>query len=86
MLNDVSELFEQPRLLEEYPLRISFSGERAIDTGGVVRDMLSAFWEEGFQKHLTDRTNCSSAHGFICCFWFGTNSFTWLHCSQFSTC
>ena len=36
----------------EYPLRISFVGEQAIDTGGVLRDMLSAFWEEAYLKHF----------------------------------
>ena len=32
----------------ELLFQVSFSGEKAIDTGGVTRDMLSAFWEEAF--------------------------------------
>ena len=29
----------------EYPFRIAYQNEQAIDTGGVARDMFSAFWE-----------------------------------------
>ena len=37
----------------QFPLRVSFEGEKAIDVGGVYRDMLSAFWEEAY-CHLFD--------------------------------
>ena len=33
-------------------MHISFVGEQAIDTGGVLQDMLSAFWEEAYLKHF----------------------------------
>ena len=31
-------------------MRISFEGESAIDTGGVFREMLSAFWEVAYSR------------------------------------
>ncbi len=37
-------------LLRENPLRISFANERALDTGGVSRDMFSAFFEEMYER------------------------------------
>lgn len=37
-------------LIHEYPLTISFAGERAIDLGGVTRDMYSAFFDEAYQR------------------------------------
>ncbi len=38
------------RLLREYPPRIRFANERALDTGGVSRDMFSAFFKEVYEK------------------------------------
>lgn len=38
------------QILQEYPLRIRFQGERAIDLGGVARDMFSAFYEEAYKR------------------------------------
>ena len=35
--------------LSEYPLRIKFDGEIGFDSGGVCRDMFSAYWEEAFK-------------------------------------
>jgi len=32
----------------EFPLQICFQGEKAVDVGGVYRDMPSAFWEEAY--------------------------------------
>lgn len=34
----------------EFPLQIVFEGERAVDAGGVYRDMLSAFWEDAYHN------------------------------------
>ncbi len=41
LFNSVVSLYERKsnQLMSEYPFRIMFSGERAIDTGGVSRDM-----------------------------------------------
>ena len=36
----------------EYPFRIQFINERAIDTGGVCRDLYSCFWEHAYIKHF----------------------------------
>ena len=33
-------------MLDEFPLRIRFANEVAVDTGGVCRDMFSGFWKE----------------------------------------
>jgi len=48
---DVLQLFDSDQVMREYPLRIMFKGELAVDTGGVCRDMFSAFWEVAY-------TNC----------------------------
>ena len=37
-------------LLEEYPFRVRFVGEKAIDVGRVSRDMFSAFYEAAYVK------------------------------------
>ena len=34
----------------EYPFCVRFSGEKAIDTGSVARDMFSAFFEDCYVK------------------------------------
>ena len=31
-------------------MRITFVGEKAVDTGGVCRDMFSAFWDKAYEK------------------------------------
>ena len=36
-------------LVNEYPFRIAFDNEEAIDTGGVTRDMFSGFWKGAFK-------------------------------------
>ncbi len=51
--NDVVDMFGDniTDILVEYPLRIHYDGERAIDTGGVCRDMFSTFWTEAYLRH-----------------------------------
>lgn len=44
---------ENSDILQEYPFGVHFSGERALDIGGVTRDMFSAFFQESY-KHLFD--------------------------------
>ena len=46
--DDVMELFCNESALREFPLRISFQDEIAFDSGGVSRDMFSAFWETAY--------------------------------------
>ena len=48
IFNQVIDLFSDDYFLKEYPLYIKFEGEIAVDSGGVQRDMLSAFWEEAY--------------------------------------
>ena len=50
MFNDVMKLFSSEEILKEFPLRIKYDTEIAYDTGGVLRDMLSAFWEQAYLK------------------------------------
>ena len=39
-------------MLKEFPFRISFVFEQAVDTGGVCRDLYSAFWDIAYVKHF----------------------------------
>jgi len=48
--SSVMELYSQKNITECFPLQVSFEGERAIDIGGVYRDMLSGFWEEAYHQ------------------------------------
>ena len=41
---------ELPQILQEYPFRIKYRDEKAVDVGGVSRDMFSAFFEEAYTK------------------------------------
>ena len=45
IFTEVCQLFESSEAIKEYPLRISFLNEEGFDTGGVLRDMLSHFWQ-----------------------------------------
>ncbi len=51
---DVLETYEENLLavLDEFPFRIRYENEQAYDTGGVCRDMFSAFWEEVYLRHF----------------------------------
>lgn len=39
-----------PRIFTEYPFRVKFVDEMAIDAGGVSRDMFSAFWVDAYVR------------------------------------
>ena len=43
-------------ILNEYPLYIAFDRERAIDLGGVSRDMFTAFFDEAYHQLFDGRT------------------------------
>lgn len=43
---DVIDMYKCGEIVGECPINIKFSGEDALDYGGVHRDMLSAFWEQ----------------------------------------
>ena len=52
--NDVIETYQEnlTDILQEYPFRIRYENERAVDSGGVCRDMFSSFWEEAYLKNF----------------------------------
>ena len=47
IFDDVLSLYknEKESLLQEHPFRVRYMDEKAIDIGGVARDMFSTFWE-----------------------------------------
>ena len=48
---DVINLYSTSKdVVNEYPFRVRFSGEKAFDIGGVARDMFSAFFEVAYTK------------------------------------
>ena len=51
-MEDVITLFSTEDVLYHYPLKIHFIGERAIDTGGVCRNMFDAFWLATYAQHF----------------------------------
>ena len=40
------------KILGEYPFRVRFDGEMAVDMGGICRDMYSSFWESAYLRHF----------------------------------
>ncbi len=52
VFDDVVNLYrrEAASILGETPLQVEYKGERAMDTGGVLRDVFSAFWEDAIPK------------------------------------
>ena len=57
MYEDFLTLFSKPDTVMEYPFRVSFRGERGVDTGGLSREAFSIFWEAVYRKHFD---GCSS--------------------------
>lgn len=47
--DDILLLFENDEILKEFPLKISFANEMAVDPGGVCKEMFSAFWEVAYR-------------------------------------
>ena len=56
--SDVLETYQENMgdILEEYPFRVRYENEQAVDTGGVCRDLFSAFWEEAYLKSFDGET------------------------------
>ena len=52
--SDVMETYGENlnEVLVEFPFRIRYEDELAVDTGGVCRDMYSAFWNEAYIQHF----------------------------------
>ena len=53
---DDVNLYATNDIIFEYPLRIEFKDECAIDVGGVCRDMYSAFFEECYKRFFEGLT------------------------------
>ena len=47
---DVIDLYRSGEIIGEFPIDIRYSGEMAVDEGGVQRDMYSGFWEDAYSK------------------------------------
>ena len=52
IFESVTTLYREKReqILGEYPFRVRFMNEKAIDVGGVSRDMFAAFYEQAYLK------------------------------------
>lgn len=46
--NDVIKLYQCGDIVNECPIFIAYNSEKAIDDGGVTRDMFSSFWEKAY--------------------------------------
>ena len=55
-LYHVLSLFADDKPTQEYPFCVQFEGEKAVDCGGVARNMFSGFWEEA-AKRVFDGSN-----------------------------
>lgn len=58
LFQDVMDTYRENsiEILNEFPFRIKFEKEKAVDTGGVSRDLFSAFWEAAYLKHFDGET------------------------------
>ena len=53
LFDSVKKLYStQAEILNKYPFRVQFEGEMAIDTGGVSREMFSAFFQEAYERYF----------------------------------
>ena len=43
---------DHPKLLEEFPFRVQYVWEKAVDTGGVCRDAFSLFWKKAYLQYF----------------------------------
>ena len=59
IFDDIIALYESKLgfVLQESPFRIRFAGEKAVDIGGVSRDMFSAFWDETYLQLFDGGSN-----------------------------
>ncbi len=52
VFGSVNDLFSKELVLSEFPLQIKFRGEAGFDSGGVCRDMFSAYWEHAYKQYF----------------------------------
>ena len=50
LYDDALSLFADDSPTNEYPFYVEFKDEKAVDCGGVARDMFSGFWEEAAKR------------------------------------
>lgn len=51
VFDDLLSLYKKCESLpQEYPLEMKFTAERAVDLGGVSRDVMTAFWQDACEK------------------------------------
>lgn len=50
--SDMMDLFNDPDIAMQHPLRVRFQGEMGVDTGGLTREGFSAFWQKAYLKHF----------------------------------
>ena len=43
-------MYHEGEVVQDYPLHIKYQGEKAIDYGGVQRDLFSAFWSDTYSR------------------------------------
>lgn len=48
IFNDVMDLYKDGAIVGEYPIFVTYKGEKGIDDGGLRRDMFTAFWEKAY--------------------------------------
>ena len=56
IFEDVVDMYRTGDIIEEFPIEIKYSDEKALDDGGVQRDMYSAFWEEVYSRMFEGAT------------------------------
>ena len=52
IFEDVIELYQREQMHKEFPINIKFESEKAVDVGGVTREMYSAFWEKAYVTYF----------------------------------
>ena len=53
LYEDVIKLYgDFSKFEDEFPFRIAFDDEQAVDTGGVSRDLFSGFWSAACKQHF----------------------------------
>ena len=83
LYEDLLSIYGMTTVSEEYPVRIKFYRELAVDIGGVSRDMYTGFWEECYKiffdgsNTLVPLLECDSnafatlgtilSHGYLVC-------------------
>ena len=52
IFEDVIELYQREQMHKEFPINIRFESEKAVDVGGVTREMYLAFWDKAYATYF----------------------------------